>query len=91
MSNNQSIQKIFNQYQIKLSIILDSINIQIQKQNSFYIYKNNFNIEYLQQQKLLMENYTIEEYEIKYLVNEKDERHLLLLLYLLLLIGKIII
>ena len=34
---------------------------------------------------------SIEEYEIKYLVNEKDERHLLLLLYLLLLIGKIII
>ena len=59
MSNNQSIQKIFNEYQIKLSIILDSINIQIQKQNSFDIYENNFNIEYLQQERLLMGNLTI--------------------------------
>ena len=59
MSNNQTIKKIFNEYQIKLSIILDSINIQIQKQNSFDIYENNFNIEYLQQQRLLMGNLTI--------------------------------
>ena len=33
MSNN--IKQIFNKYQIELSIILDSINIQIQKQNLF--------------------------------------------------------
>ena len=59
MSNN--IKKIFNKYQIQLSIILDSINIQIQKQNLFNIYEYNFNIEYLQQQKLLMGNLTIEE------------------------------
>ena len=61
MSNNQSIQKICNKYQIQLSIILDSINIQIQKQNSFDIYEYKFNIEYLQQQRLLTGNYTIEE------------------------------
>ena len=61
MSKNQTIKKIFNEYQIKLSIILDSINIQIQKQNLFDIYENNFNIEYLQQQRLLTGNYTIEE------------------------------
>ena len=61
MSNNQSIKKIFNKYQIQLSIILDSINIQIQKQNSLDFYENNFNIEYLQQQRLLMGNLTIEE------------------------------
>ena len=60
-SNIQSIQKIFNKYQIQLSIILDSINIQIQKQNLFNIYEYNFNIEYLQQHKLLMANLTIEE------------------------------
>ena len=30
MSNNQSIQKIINEYQIKLSIILDSINISLE-------------------------------------------------------------
>ena len=60
-SNIQSIQKIFNKYQIQLSIILDSINIQIQKQNSFDIYESKFNIEYLQQKKLLMPNLTIEE------------------------------
>ena len=59
MSNNKSIQKIFNEYQIKLSIILDSINIQIQKQNTIDIYENKFNIEYLQQQRLLMGNLTI--------------------------------
>ena len=59
MSNNHPIQKIFNKYQIKLSIILDSINIQIQKQNSFDIYESNFNIEYLQQQRLLMGNLII--------------------------------
>ena len=59
MSNN--IKKIFNKYQIQLSIILDSINIQIQKQNLFNIYESKFNIEYLQQQKLLMGNLTIEE------------------------------
>ena len=35
MSNK--IKKIFNKYQIQLSIILDSINIQIQKQNLFNI------------------------------------------------------
>ena len=61
MSNNQSIKKIFNKYQIQLSIILDTINIQIQKQNSFDIYENKFNIEYLHQYKLLMANLTIEE------------------------------
>ena len=60
-SNIQSIQKIFNKYQIQLSIILDSINIQIQKEGSFYIYESKFNIEYLHQYKLLMANLTIEE------------------------------
>ena len=59
MSNN--IKKIFNKYQIQLSIILDSINIQIQKQNLINIYESKFNIEYLQQHKLLMGNLTIEE------------------------------
>ena len=59
MSKNQSIQKIFNKYQIQLSIILDSINIQIQREDSFNIYESNFNIEYLQQQRLLMGNLTI--------------------------------
>jgi len=31
MYENQSKDKIFNEYKIKLSIILDSINIEIQK------------------------------------------------------------
>ncbi len=61
MMENQLIEKIYNQYKIQLSIILDSINIQIQKQNSFDIYESKFNIEYLQQKKLLMPNLTIEE------------------------------
>ena len=61
MMENQSIEKIFNQYKIQLSIILDSIKIQIQKEDSFYIYEYNFNIEYLHQYKLLMANLTLEE------------------------------
>ncbi len=61
MSNNQSIQKIFNEYQIQLSIILDSINSQIQKQDSINIYESNFNIEYLRKNKLLIGNLTIQE------------------------------
>ncbi len=73
MSKNQTIKKIFNEYQIKLSIILDSINIQIQKQNSFDIYEYKFNIEYLQQYKLLMPNSNINEMIefINDLINEK--------------------
>ena len=61
MYENQSKDKIFNEYKIKLSIILDSINIEIQKQDSFDIYESKFNIEYLHQQKLLMPNLTLEE------------------------------
>ena len=61
MLTHQSSTKIFNEYKIKLSIILDSINIEIQKEDSFDIYESKFNIEYLQQQKLLMGNLTIEE------------------------------
>ena len=61
MMENQSIEKIFNQYKIQLSIILDSIKIQIQKEDSFYIFEYNFNIEYLHQYKLLMANLTLEE------------------------------
>ena len=45
MSNN--IQKIYNKYQIQLSIIFDSINIQIKMQNFIDIYESNFNFEYL--------------------------------------------
>ena len=44
---HQSSTKIFNEYKIKLSIILDSINIEIQKEDSFDIYEFKFNIEYL--------------------------------------------
>ena len=61
MLTHQSSTKIFNEYKIKLSIILDSINIEIQKEDSFDVYESKFNIEYLQQQKLLMGNLTIKE------------------------------
>ena len=58
---HQSKDKIFNEYKIKLSLYLDSINIEIQKEDSFDVYESKFNIEYLQQHKLLMGNLTIEE------------------------------
>ena len=61
MLKNYSYKKIFNKCQIKLSIILDSINIQIQKENSFDFFEYNFNFEYLHQYKLLMGNLTINE------------------------------
>jgi ABC-type proline/glycine betaine transport system ATPase subunit len=58
---NQTSIKIFKEYQIQLSIILDSINIEIQKKDSYNIYDSKFNIEYLHQQKLLMPNLTLGE------------------------------
>ena len=74
MYENQSKDKIFNEYKIKLSIILDSINIEIQKQDSFDIYESKFNIEYLHQQKLLMPNLTLKEMIefINDLIDKKD-------------------
>ena len=59
--SNQAIQKIFNQYQIKLTSNMDYINILIQKSNTFNIYESKFNLEYLHQFKLLMPNLTINE------------------------------
>ena len=58
---NQTSIKIFKEYQIQLSIILDSINIEIQKKDSYNIYESKFNIEYLHKQKLLMPNLTLGE------------------------------
>ena len=59
--SNQSIQKIFNQYQIKLTSNMDYINILIQNNNTFNIYESKFNLEYLHQFKLLIPNFTINE------------------------------
>ena len=59
--SNQSIQKIFNQYQIKLTSNMDYINIIIQNNNTSNIYESKFNLEYLHQFKLLMPNLTINE------------------------------
>ena len=64
MSNdesNQSIKKIFNQYQIKLMSNKDYINILIHNNNTFNIYESKFNLEYLHLFKLLMGNLTINE------------------------------
>ena len=59
--SNQSIQKIFNQYQIKLTSNMDYINIIIQNNNTSNIYESKFNLEYLHQFKLLIPNFTINE------------------------------
>ena len=45
--SNQPIQKIFNQYQIKLTSNMDYINILIQNTNNSNIYESKFNLEYL--------------------------------------------
>ena len=77
MSNdesNQSIKKIFNQYQIKLMSNMDYINIFIQNNNTFNIYESKFNLEYLHQFNLLMGNLTINEMIdfINDLIEKKD-------------------
>ena len=38
-NDNQSIEKIFNEYEIKLSSNMDYINIQIQNKNNYNIYE----------------------------------------------------
>ena len=48
---NTSIQKQYQNFLIKLSSDLDSINILIEKDN--IIYESNFNLEYLHQHQLL--------------------------------------
>ena len=45
--SNQPIQKIFNQYQIKITSNMDYINIFIQNNNTSNIYESKFNFEYL--------------------------------------------
>ena len=73
-NDNQSIEKIFNEYEIKLSSNMDYINIQIQNKNNYNIYESKFNLEYLHQYKLLIANFTINEM-IKFiieLIEEKD-------------------
>ncbi len=62
MSNtniSQPIEKIFNEYQIKLTSNKDFINISINNNNSYY--ESKFNLEYLHQFKLLIPNFTINE------------------------------
>ena len=49
--NNTPIEKQYQNYLIKLSSDLDSINILIEKDN--IIYESNFNLEYLHQHQLL--------------------------------------
>ena len=53
-----SIQKEYQNYLIKLSSDLDSINILIEKDNK--IYESNFNFQYLHNHKLLMKSLTIQ-------------------------------
>ncbi len=72
--SNQTVQKIFNQYQTKLTSNMDYINILIQNNNTFNIYESKFNLEYLHQFNLLMANLTIDEMIdfIKDLIDEKE-------------------
>ena len=82
-NNYEYTKKIFNEYQINLSSNMDYINILIKDNESYNIYESKFNLEYLQQFKLLSGNYTIDEMikcinsliqqnEIEIKKNEKD-------------------
>ena len=73
-NDNQSIEKIFNEYKIKLSSNMDYINIQIQNNDTYNIYETKFNFEYLHQFRLLGGNFTIEQMTefINNLIKEKD-------------------
>ena len=73
--SNQPNQKIFNQYQIKLTSNMDYINILIQNNNTSNIYESKFNLEYLHQFKLLMANLTIDEM-IEFINNSIDEKEI---------------
>ena len=57
----KQIEKIFNQYKIKLSPNNDLIKIEIQHKEKFDIYESNFIIEELRKNKLLMGNITLQE------------------------------
>ena len=52
--NTQIINKIFNEYNIKLIPQIDLINISIESKNSFNIYQSNFNLQYLHSFKLFI-------------------------------------
>ena len=73
INNNQLIQKIFHEYQIKLSPNMGHINIQIQNENTYKTYKSKFNLEYLLQFRFLKVNLTIEQMTkfINHLIEEK--------------------
>ena len=57
--DNTPIEKQYQNFLIKLSSDLDSINILIEKDNT--IYESTFNLEYLHKQKLLMSSLTTQE------------------------------
>ncbi len=58
---NESIEKIFTQYIIKLTLKANLINISIQKINSYIIYESNFTQEFFYYYKLLFSNLTLKE------------------------------
>ena len=58
---NESIEKIFTQYIIKLTLKVNLINISIQKINSYIIYESNFNQEFFYYYKLLFSNLSLKE------------------------------
>ena len=44
--NNQTFEKTYKEYIIKLTPLMDTLNISIQQNNSFDIYESLFNLEY---------------------------------------------
>ena len=73
--SNQTPPKIFNQYEIKLTSNMDYIKISIKNTNTYNIYESKFNLEYLQQYKLLMPNSNINEM-IEFINGRIDENNI---------------
>ena len=73
--NNQSIEKIFNQYKIKLTSNFDNLIIQIQKIDSYFIFESKFNLDYLHQYNLLISSMTITDI-IKLIIDLIDKNNI---------------
>ena len=74
ISKVQIIEKIFNQYNIKLISKINGINIIINKSNTDKIYEGTFDLDYLHTFKLLISSFTVQDMIklICYLIDENN-------------------
>ena len=85
---NKMIEKKFEEYIIHFTYEIESINISIFKENSYFSYKSNFNIEYLHKFKLLNSSSNVKEItktfcrliDHKNIIIEENKKYLKLIL-----------